>query len=173
MGLGHLAIVFAANYLIAASVVAFAINWNSPQWLLAVGAALLGVLVSVGLAAILALIVYEPRPFVAQHFTPLIQHAADSGFPSDHLSALGAITAGSWFGRRSAGIFAACTSALVGAARVAAGVHYLIDVVAGFVIGAACAVIMWRLLGRAGKQLARLDRWLSLLHLRPEPAAAT
>lgn len=26
----------------------------------------------------------EPRPFVAHHFTPLIPHEPDNGFPSDH-----------------------------------------------------------------------------------------
>src|SRR4051812_41640540 len=26
----------------------------------------------------------DPRPFVAEHFTPLIPHSADNGFPSDH-----------------------------------------------------------------------------------------
>ena len=27
---------------------------------------------------------FDPRPFVVGHFTPLLPHAADNGFPSDH-----------------------------------------------------------------------------------------
>lgn len=168
----HLAVVVAANYLITASVLAFAINWRSPQWLRALAAALLGVVLAVGLAAALGVIVHEQRPFVAEHFTPLISHNADSSFPSDHLSALGAVTAAAWLSQRSAGIFAALLSTLVGAARVAAGVHYPIDVIAGFLLGLACATVFWQLLGVVSKPLATVDAWLSLRHFRPKLKAS-
>ena len=173
MDIERAGVVFAANYLIAASVAVFALNWNSRQWLRALGAAILGLVVAVGIAAVLGVIAYEPRPFVAQHFTPLIAHAADSSFPSDHLSALGAITAAGWLSRRSAGVFAAGVSALVGGARVAAGVHYPIDVVAGFLLGVACAVMFWRLLGTINTPLTRAEAWLSSRHLRPSATATT
>ena len=130
-------------------------------------------MVAVGIAAFLGLVLYEPRPFVAQHFTPLIPHAVDSSFPSDHLSALGAITAASWFGRRSAGIFAACISVLVATARVAAGVHYPIDVITGSLLGVACATVIWWLLGIVSERLAKVEAWLSLHHLRPRLTVAT
>src|SRR4051794_4819377 len=29
-------------------------------------------------------IFYDPRPFVTHHLTPLVTHAADNGFPSEH-----------------------------------------------------------------------------------------
>src|SRR5579862_7570003 len=29
--------------------------------------------------------IYDPRPFVVEHVKPLIAHAADNGFPSDHM----------------------------------------------------------------------------------------
>src|SRR5437762_375316 len=34
---------------------------------------------------------YDPRPFVSDGITPLIQHAADNGFPSDHVLIVSAI----------------------------------------------------------------------------------
>src|SRR5258707_218779 len=36
------------------------------------------------LAKVAGMLYYDPRPFVVDNFTPLVAHAADNGFPSDH-----------------------------------------------------------------------------------------
>ena len=40
---------------------------------------------------LLSIVYYDPRPFVFDHFTPLFSHAADNGFPSDHILFLAVI----------------------------------------------------------------------------------
>src|SRR6185312_13600685 len=54
-------------------------------------------LITLPLAYILAKIAghfyYDPRPFVVGNFTPLVAHAADNGFPSDHTLLAGALAA--------------------------------------------------------------------------------
>ena len=36
------------------------------------------------IAKLAGFLYYDPRPFIQGGFTPLIPHAADNGFPSDH-----------------------------------------------------------------------------------------
>src|SRR5918911_1623581 len=82
---------FLANYLIfvdgfAAAVVIASLLYRRPRFLgfrWAVAAAVLLVL-SYVFAQVGGLLYYDPRPFAVGHFQPLIPHAADNGFPSDH-----------------------------------------------------------------------------------------
>lgn len=78
---------------------------------------------------------YNPRPFIAHHFKPLIEHANTNGFPSDHALICFSISAIVFVFNRKWGIFLAVLSLLVGVARVYAGVHSPIDIAGGFVIG--------------------------------------
>jgi undecaprenyl-diphosphatase len=76
---------------------------------------------------------YDPRPFIKDGITPLFRAAHDNGFPSDHTllaSALG-FTALSYSKRW--GISLLIVAALIGWARVDAGVHHLIDICGSFV----------------------------------------
>ena len=85
------------------------------------------------------------RPFVADpHGVHLFSgHAADPGFPSDHATAAFAIATAILLRRRRAGIFALIAAALLSIGRVALGVHYPSDVLAGAVLGVAAALILW------------------------------
>lgn len=142
--------------------------WFRPAALRAGLAAGFGALLALGLAAALGGFHPEPRPFVAGHFTPLFAHVADGSFPSDHLAVLGAVTAGAWLGSRRLGYAAAALSFVVAFARVFAGVHYVGDVVAGFLAGLAGGLIVWVALGPALPVLAAVDRRLQAHGLRPE-----
>jgi len=71
---------------------------------------------------------FDPRPFVVGNFTPLIPHTADNGFPSDH-ALLGAAIAFSIFHfNKKLGFLLLYLTALVGVARVMAGVHHATDI---------------------------------------------
>lgn len=79
--------------------------------------------------------VYEnPRPFVVGHFTPLIPHAPDNGFPSDHVLLVSAIAAVFSFFYRRFDVFLWGVVAIVALSRVYVGVHHPIDVIGSMVI---------------------------------------
>jgi len=104
--------------------------------------ALTGVL-ALGLAGALATLAGalwdDPRPFVLDHVAPLIAHAADNGFPSDHATASAAIAAAVLFFNRRIGWVLAGLTVVLGMSRVMAGVHHWPDVLVGFALGALAA----------------------------------
>jgi len=70
----------------------------------------------------------NPRPFVVQNFTPLISHAMDNGFPSDHVLLLSAIAIIFSFFNRKTAIWLWIIALLVGISRIYVGVHHTIDI---------------------------------------------
>lgn len=98
---------------------------------------------------------YDPRPFVSRHITPLITHAADNGFPSEHTVFTMTLSAVLIFYRRRLGILSFVLALSVGISRVAADVHSPIDIAGGIVIGLVA--------GYGGYYLAK-----GLLKRRPE-----
>jgi undecaprenyl-diphosphatase len=105
-----------------------------------IAAAAVGVLVKVA-----GLIWVDPRPFVVDHTVPLIAHNADNGFPSDHTAlATGIALVVVWWHRRF-GLALVALAVLLGAARVAAHVHHVPDILGGLAAGllaAAAAVTL-------------------------------
>jgi undecaprenyl-diphosphatase len=93
------------------------------------------------LSRIASTLYYDPRPFVSQHVKPLIDHAADNGFPSDHALFTMTLTAVTYFySRKLAGLMLIGTI-LVGVARVLAHVHSPIDIAFGWLIGCVGAAL--------------------------------
>ena len=79
---------------------------------------------------------YRPRPFVAYNITPLISHEATASFPSGHATFFFTIaTIIFLYMSRRWGVWAYVIAALMGLARVYAGVHYPLDIVGGAIIG--------------------------------------
>ena len=109
----------------------------------------------------------RPRPFVFYHFTPLLQHARDASFPSDHLAVLGAVTLAMLIYSRPLGMWLAAAALLTAFARVYVGLHYVSDVVDGFCLGALCSALAWALFGLLAAPLTALDQRLQRLKLRP------
>jgi undecaprenyl-diphosphatase len=89
----------------------------------------------------------DPRPFVVQpSLHPLFPHPADNGFPSDHTALATAVALVVARYRRALGIGLLLVSFAIGAARVAAHVHHVEDIVAGVLMGAvaaALALVAW------------------------------
>jgi undecaprenyl-diphosphatase len=97
------------------------------------------------LGKLISELVDRARPFVADPhgvhlFTP---HAADPGFPSDHATAAFAIAVAILLRRRGWGIAALVAATVLAIGRVALGVHYPSDVLAGAALGAAAALALW------------------------------
>ncbi|MBI2642419.1 MAG: phosphatase PAP2 family protein [Candidatus Wildermuthbacteria bacterium] len=85
------------------------------------------------------------RPFVENGTAPLIEHAASSSFPSGHASLFFALGTVLYFYNKKAGIVFLLASAVIGIARVLAGVHWPIDIIAGALIGIASGWVVVRL----------------------------
>jgi undecaprenyl-diphosphatase len=124
--------------------------------------------VAAGLSACLALLVGKvvselvdrPRPFVddptgVHLFTG---HAADPGFPSDHATGAFAVAMAIWLRDRRWGSVALIAAAVLSVGRVAIGVHFPSDVVAGAVLGCGAALLLY-----ARPVRARVDRLADLL----------
>ncbi|ABB15896.1 phosphatase PAP2 family protein [Carboxydothermus hydrogenoformans] len=92
-------------------------------------------LIAVYLAKYLGRRYYFPRPFVEKGIKPLYPHAADSSFPSDHITGAVALTMGIWEVAKVAGIIALAYVVFLMISRVYVGHHYLRDVLAGAFLG--------------------------------------
>ena len=144
-------IVFVAKYFFVISVVTVALYWIKAKrqvkidlgWQLVLGGVLAVLLAMLG-----GHLYYDPRPFVSHHMKPLIPHAPDNGFPSDHTlltSFLGFVMLKY---SRGLGLFLLVVAVLVGAARVAAHIHSPIDIVGSFVFAAIAVFVTQVLVGR-------------------------
>ncbi|HEY2480146.1 MAG TPA: phosphatase PAP2 family protein [Solirubrobacterales bacterium] len=124
--------------------------------------------VAAGLSAGLALaigkviseLVDRARPFVEEpHRVHLFSaHAADPGFPSDHATGAFAVAMAIWLRNRRWGTVALIAAALLSVGRVAIGVHFPSDVVAGAALGCAAALVLFT---RPARE--RIDRVADLL----------
>ena len=126
-------IIFGAKYLIAVPVLAallylflFRRNKRRIYILLSV----IALPISYALGFIAGHLYNNPRPFVVDGTTPLVAHAADNGFPSDHTLLAATIASILFIFNRPAGIALGMLAILIGASRVGAGVHHWVDVIA-------------------------------------------
>lgn len=93
----------------------------------------------------------DPRPFVVGNFTPLIPHAPDNGFPSDHALLCFSVSALVFCFDKRWGVVLGILGLLVGIARVAAGIHHPIDIMGSAGIAFFCAFVV--LQGRKPRSL--------------------
>ncbi len=77
---------------------------------------------------------YNARPFVVNNFNPLIYHAANNGFPSDHSLISFAFASIVFLFNRTLGFVLFPIAFLVGFSRVYVGVHHAIDILGSFLI---------------------------------------
>jgi undecaprenyl-diphosphatase len=83
----------------------------------------------------------QPRPFMVHTGTQFLAHAADPGFPSDHVTVLWSIACATLFTRSFArsGIVWFALGLLVGWSRVFLGVHFPLDVLGAAPVALAAA----------------------------------
>ena len=137
--------IYTANYLFVAPILILGAYFLTRTWpaqkrmaLFAIPAGLLTYL----LGLIGNVLYYDPRPFVVGHFTPLIRHAANNGFPSDHTLLVAALAAVGMYWNKWLGIALWAIAILVAISRVYVGVHHPIDVLASITF-ALVAVPAW------------------------------
>lgn len=103
-------------------------------------AAAAGVL-TIGFVKLAGALRFESRPFIVEHVRPLVAHAPDNAFPSDHLAACGLAFAYLWPRSRPLAAITLLVAAAIGAARVAAKLHWPIDIATGFILGGLATII--------------------------------
>jgi len=104
-------------------------------------------------AKIMSSLYYSPRPFVAHHFTPLISHAANNGFPSDHALLSFALASIIFIFNKKLGVALFLAGVIIGVSRIYAGIHSPIDVVGSFLISAVVSLLYYFVLKRFDKSL--------------------
>ena len=139
----NILVIFGAKYLylieIVLAIIYFFLQSKSKQKLIVVFSAIFFPLTYI-IAKVVSFLYFDPRPFVIGHFTPLIAHAPDNGFPSDHMLLAGAIASILYVYNKKLGIVAWVVAFIIGASRVFVGVHHWIDIVGSVVI---VVCVMW------------------------------
>jgi undecaprenyl-diphosphatase len=122
-------------------------------------------LVALGVNHFISQAVARTRPcHVFHHITRILGCASDYGFPSDHAIIAGALAMGVLLFSRRLGVVAWLVALFLAFSRVYAGVHYPGDVIAGLLIGAGIALVVWLVLRRPAMAVAL---WLTRTPLRP------
>jgi len=97
---------------------------------------------ALGTNAVLNIITPRPRPFLTLPATVLVTPPHDPSFPSDHAAIASAVSANLLLGGEPEwGALALLVAIVIGAARVAVGVHYPSDIIGGLMVGAAFAFV--------------------------------
>jgi membrane-associated phospholipid phosphatase len=165
--------IFVAGYLVfieallaAAILVPILFSRPRTEWVRWAALTAIMVVLAYVFAKIGGIVYSDPRPFVTDHVRPLIAHAPDNGFPSDHALLAAALVAAVAFVRPLLALPVAAVAILVDWARVGAGLHHVADVAGStlFVaLGAAIALVVGHAI--VGVIMPYLPGWL----VRPPP----
>ena len=133
----HKLIIFCAAYLYLAGPAALVIVWlrlnSTMRRSLFLRALAAGVLCA-AFAYLAGDAYHEQRPFVLQHTTPLVPHAPDNGFPSDHTLFTFACAFVLYPYSAAAAIVVGVAGVFVGWGRVESLLHSPLDVITSFVL---------------------------------------
>lgn len=96
---------------------------------------LAGIPLSVLLIVAIHFFLYESRPFVTYHFTPLYPYNPDASFPSRHTTFISLMAFSYLYYKSKWSPLFLLFLIWVGVSRVYVGVHYPIDILGGILIG--------------------------------------
>jgi undecaprenyl-diphosphatase len=90
--------------------------------------------------------IQDPRPFVVEHVKPLIEHAPDNGFPSDHTLLTMTIAAVVFAYNKKLGVVLFVLALFVGGSRVLAKIHHPLDIAGSTLIAIVATWVIYLLL---------------------------
>lgn len=102
---------------------------------------ILSLFISVILIKIIHLFYFEPRPFIASNFIPLVKEANDASFPSRHATISAVIALAFTYFKSKWSLLFLFLMLWVGISRVYVGVHYPWDILGGFITAAVALII--------------------------------
>lgn len=116
------------------------------QWKLASASALVSAAVALLANQAISHLWERPRPFTAHASLTHVLGArtTDPSFPSDHAAAAFAIAFAVFAFSRRAGVVFLTAASLIGLSRIALGMHYPSDVLAGLLVGLVSAALVTR-----------------------------
>ena len=85
---------------------------------------------------------YVPRPFINNTVNQLIFHETSGSFPSGHAAFFFALAMAIYFFHKRWSVLFFAGALLIGLARVIAGIHWPLDILAGAVIGVISSVLV-------------------------------
>lgn len=141
-----LLILFTAQYLLFIILLIALISvliLRQKQQILLFKISLLAFPLSYSTAKILGHFIYNPRPFVVEHVQPLFTHAADNGFPSDHVLLSMAVASIFFTVNKKLGLIFSGLAIMIGLARILALVHHPADILGSVIIAISATYIAW------------------------------
>ncbi len=143
-------IIFGAQYLIfiIALIAAVHIFLNKERRIKLGILTLLALAIGYALARLAGLLYLHHQPFAVEGFEPLVPHAVDNAFPSDHTLISGVFASVAFLADRRIGLVLWALALLVGLARMFAGLHWGSDVLAAAVLALSAVflahkVVLW------------------------------
>lgn len=90
--------------------------------------------------------IISPRPFIFfENIKPLFVHGGMDSFPSGHAMFFGTLAMSLYFIHKRMGILYIFVALIIGGARIAAGVHFPVDIAFGYIFGVIIALISKRI----------------------------
>jgi len=93
-------------------------------------------------SVILKVIFHTSRPFLALTNVQALFNESSFAFPSGHATFFSALAFSLFFLHKKAGYIFMSIALLIGLARIAAGVHFPIDILGGFILGGVTAYLI-------------------------------
>jgi len=157
----HWLIKLVGEYFFLISVVVVALYWLMAKVSKKISLAyqlIVGGILALVLDLIAGHLYYDPRPFVTHHLVPIIAHAADNGFPSDHALLTSFLCFTMFLYSKRVSLFLLVIALVVSWARVAAHIHNPRDIFGAFVISAV-SVILVRFVAKLWKSRKGSSNW--------------
>ncbi len=96
-----------------------------------------------GIVDIIRSFFFRDRPFVEEGIIPLFDHATTASFPSGHAAFFFALATVVFFYNKRAGYFFLGITVLMSLSRIASGIHWPMDIIAGAVVGLLFGWMIW------------------------------
>lgn len=96
------------------------------------------------LTEVIRFLFYRPRPFITLEFSPLVDHVTTGALPSGHAVVYFTLTMVAWYlAKASVGwrVLFVASAIFICIARIATGIHWPLDIIAGILV-AAVSVLM-------------------------------
>lgn len=106
---------------------------------------IVGILIAWGISYLMKIGFAIPRPFLQfPDITPLFLYGGYNSFPSGHATLFAGLATAITLIHRNIGIFFIVAALSISITRVIAGIHFPIDILVGWILGASVSIIVYK-----------------------------